>query len=156
MGELLAVRQADNAVMQSGAALVARLFAGQLKAGITHMGVGIDGTPESDAYATASLSNPDGPDKLAGDTEAAIPAEAFVVAAPDGVSRTVKVSVRATLPAAAAVGTVREAGLVARAGPTDALLYNRVTFAPLIKGGDHELTMFWEVSFPYGDLQELL
>jgi hypothetical protein len=47
---------------------------------------------------------------------------------------------------------VRAAGLIARSGET-AVLYNRVTFAPLEKKNDHELTMFWEVTFPYGDLQ---
>jgi hypothetical protein len=155
-GELLASRQADNAVMQTGGSLVAKLFAGVLKTGITHMGVGTSDTPESDQYTTAALSNPDRPDKLAGDTETAIPPETIVVDPPDPVSRTVKVRLRATLPATAAVGTVREAGLLSRSSPTDVLLYNRVTFAPVLKGNDHELTMFWEVSFPYGDLQELL
>lgn len=155
-GDLLAVRRVTNAVMQSGGSLVAKLFAGQLAKGITHMAVGTSGTAESDTFATTALSNPDGADKLAGDTEAAIAPEAIVVDPPDEVSRTVKVRIRATLPANAAVGTVREAGLLSRTSPTDALLYNRVTFAPVTKGNDHELTMFWEVAFPYGDLQELL
>jgi hypothetical protein len=30
-----------------------------------------------------------------------------------------------------------------------------VVFAPVDKGDDHELTLFWEVEFPYGDLQWL-
>jgi hypothetical protein len=154
-GELCAVRTADNAVMQSGARLVALLFAGQAKAGITHLGVGTSGAAETDKYATVALSN-DGDGKLVGLTEAAIPPEAITVDPPDEASRTVKVRIRATLPSGAAVGTVREAGLIARTSATEAILYNRVTFAPLQKGGDHELTMFWEVAFPYGDLQELL
>ena len=49
---------------------------------------------------------------------------------------------------------MREAGLLSRDGDA-AILYNRVTFAPITKGNDHELTLFWEVSFPYGDLQWL-
>ena len=40
-------------------------------------------------------------------------------------------------------------------GDGDAVLYNRVVFAPVDKGDDHELTLFWEVEFPYGDLQWL-
>jgi hypothetical protein len=120
------------------------------------MGVGVSDAPESDKFATAALSNPDGPDKLTGDTETAIPLEALVVDPPDENTRTVKVRIRATLPASAAVGTVREAGLVSRTGASTAALYNRVTFAPLLKGNDHELTLFWEVAFPYGDLQELI
>ena len=31
-----------------------------------------------------------------------------------------------------------------------------MTFSPIEKTGDHELTLFWEVGFPYGDLQWLL
>jgi hypothetical protein len=65
------------------------------------------------------------------------------------------VRIHATIPPDGAIGTVREAGLLARATPDAATLYNRVTFAPLAKHADHELTMFWEVSFPYGDLQWL-
>lgn len=86
--------------------------------------------------------------------EAAIPAAAFSTEV-DETHRVVRVRIRATLPAAAAVGTVREAGLVARNGD-NAVLYNRVTFAPLTKGNDHELTLFWVVSFPFGDLQGLM
>jgi hypothetical protein len=35
------------------------------------------------------------------------------------------------------------------------VLYNRVVFPPLDKRDDHELTLFWEVEFPFGDLQWL-
>ena len=63
--------------------------------------------------------------------------------------------VRGTVPAAAAVGTIREAALLARDGDS-VRLYNRVIFAPIEKAADHELTLFWEIAFPYGDLQWLL
>jgi hypothetical protein len=156
-GAVIDVRQADNAVLQSGGTLVAQLFAGLAGArGITHMGVGTSDAPETEAFSTVALANPDGPDKLSGETEAAIPPEAIVVDPPDPITRTVRVRIRATLPATAAVGVVREAGLVSRTAAPPSVLYNRVTFAPLTKGADHELTMFWEVSFPYGDLQELV
>jgi hypothetical protein len=205
-GELVDVREATNAVMQSGGTLVAQLFAGVAHTGITHLGVGSSDTPETDQYATAALT----PGDLTGGTEAPIPPEAIVIEPPSATSRTVKVRIRATLPASAAVGTVREAGLISRApapvplpvvtaapvsaaahvsaaapvsAPSPApavpippvptppvpipipipiplapppVLYNRVTFAPIVKGNDHELTMFWEVTFPYGDLQELI
>ena len=162
-GALIAERRAHNAVLQSGGSLVARLFAGQLGAGITHMGVGTSDTPETDRYATTALSNPDGPDALTGGTEIAIPPEQVAVQPPDETTRTVKVRIRATLPPGAGIGTIREAGLISRApapAPEAAapppVLYNRVVFAPLTKGSDHDLTLFWEVTFPYGDLQELL
>lgn len=151
-GATLARRRAHNAVMRAGADLIARLFAGS-GSPITHFGVGISDTPETETFTTATLTNAagGGAEPLQGATEAAIPAEAFTIDV-DETRRVVRVRVRGTLPAEAAVGTVREAGLVSRQGET-AVLYNRVTFAPMAKGADHELTLFWEVDFPYGDLQ---
>jgi hypothetical protein len=151
-GALVESRRAKNAVMQAGAMLIARLFSGT-GAAITHMGVGTSEAPEPDDFSTAALRNEADGDipALTGVTEAAIPAEAFVIET-DTVRRVVRVRVRATIPPDAAVGKVREAGLLSRAGDA-AVLYNRVTFSPIDKGADHELTMFWEVTFPYGDLQ---
>jgi len=142
--ELVAERRAYNAVLRSGATLLARLFAHQA-AGITHMAVGTSDAPESDAFATAALADA---------VEVPIAPEAFQIDAPDAVKRVVRVRVRAAVPAELAVGTLREAALLARDGD-NVTLYNRVTFAPLEKGNDHELTLFWEVAFPYGDLQWL-
>jgi hypothetical protein len=155
-GKTLDVRQAHNSVMRTGAQLVAELFAGS-GGPITHMGVGTSDAPETEAYDTEQLSNEAIGDlaPLQGSTEAAIPVEAFSPPEIDEVRRVVRVRVRGTMPADAAVGTIREAGLIARDGDR-AILYNRVTFSPIAKGDDHELTMFWEVSFPYGDLQWLM
>jgi len=153
-GEVLDAREADNAVMRGGAELLARLFAGSAGKPITHMGVGTSDKPESETFATEKLTaggGGDPADALQGATEAPIPPEAFTVET-DETRRLVRVRVRATLPPEAAQGTVREAGLLSRDGDAVAL-YNRVTFAPIRKAGDHELTMFWEVTFPYGDLQ---
>ena len=144
-GRLVTAREAHNAVLRSGAELLARLFSGQ-GTGITHMAVGGSDAPESENFATASLE---------GATEVAIPPEAFQVDPPDPVKRVVRVRVRATVPSAGAVGTIREAALVSRSGNA-ATLYNRVVFAPIEKANDHELTLFWDVGFPYGDLQWLL
>lgn len=163
-GTLVDERRAHNAVLQGGGTLVARLFAGQLAGGITHMGVGTSDVPEGDRFATTALANPAGPDALTGGTEVAITADQISVQPPDEVSRTVKVRIRATLPASAAVGTIREAALLSRAvAPgsepdpnAEPVLYNRVVFPPLTKRNDHDLSLFWEVMFPYGDLQELL
>ena len=144
-GETVAVRQAYNSVLQAGAGLLARLFSGQGD-GITHMSVGTSDAPEGDTFGTTALTGP---------TEVPISAEAFQIDPPDPVKRVVRVRVRGTVPAAAAVGTIREAALVSRSGD-NVTLYNRVTFAPIQKTDDHELTLFWEVGFPYGDLQWLL
>lgn len=154
-GRPIAERRANNAVMRTGGELVARLFAGA-GAPITHMGVGTSDAPEADSFATAALSNggADGVEPLAGGTDVAIPAEAFVIDT-DPTRRLVLVRLRATLPPAVAVGTIREAGLLARAGAATTL-YNRVTFAPVSKRTEDELSLFWEVSFPYGDVQWLM
>ena len=144
-GGVVAVREAHNSVLRSGADLLARLFAGQ-PAGITHMAVGTSDAPETQDFTTTGL---------AGATEVALAPEAFQIDPPDPVKRVVRVRVRGTVPAAAAVGTLREAALVSRAGAA-ATLYNRVVFPPIEKAGDHELTLFWEVGFPFGDLQWLL
>jgi hypothetical protein len=150
-GETVAERRALNSVMRGGAELVANLFAGQ-GSPITHMVVGTSDAPESDAFSSTALANE--PPGLTGGVEAPIPSEAFVVTI-DETKRLATVRVHGTMPADHAIGTVREAGLVARANADTATLYNRVVFAPLTKADDHELTMFWEVSFPYGDLQWL-
>lgn len=154
-GELLDYREAHNAVLQSGARVIANLFAGRGTA-ITHFIVGTSDAPEGDNFSTAALANEsvNGEPALALPVDAVIPPEAFSEPELDETRRLVRIRVRGTLPAAAAVGTVREAALASRAGETTTL-YNRVTFAPIQKGNDHELTLFWEITFPYGDLQWL-
>jgi hypothetical protein len=151
---LMAERHADNAVMQAGAMLLAQLFAG-MGTNITHMGVGTSDAPEDDSYNTTALSNEAAgdADPLSGDLDAEIPAGAFTIEL-DETRRVVRIRVRGTLPDEAAVGTIREAGLLSRGDDGD-VLYNRVTFAPIIKDETHELTLFWDVTFPYGDLHWL-
>jgi hypothetical protein len=152
-GRIIAARQAHNAVMREGARLIARLFTGD-QVPITHMVVGTSDEPESDTYNTLALTNPtDGPDMLRGGTTAPIPKELMLTSI-DETRRLVIVRVRGTMPDAAAVGRIREAGLMARTADGD-VLYNRVTFAPIDKGDNHELSLFWEVTFPYGDLNWL-
>jgi len=151
-GDLLAVREARNAVMRGGALLVAALFTGAEESGpISHLGVGTSDAAESDTYDTPALSNAD--PALEGGTEAPVPPTAFTVV-PDPQRRLALVRVRATLPEASALGTIREAGLLSRTGDVT-VLYNRVIFAPVTKADDHELTLFWEITFPYGDLHGL-
>jgi hypothetical protein len=149
-------RRAGNAVMRGGGELIARLFSGK-GAPITHMVVGTSGAEESETFSTAALTNGGGGEAgeaLTGGTEIAIPADAFTIDV-DATKRLVWVRLRVTVPGAVAVGTIREAGLVSRSGDA-AVLYNRVTFAPVSKRSGDELTLFWEVSFPYGDVQWLM
>ena len=151
-GSVIESRHAKNAVMRAGGELIAKLFAGQ-GVSITHMGVGTNDAPESEEYSTEALSNEivgETPE-LQGGTEVALVPEGFTIIENKDL-RNYKVKVSGTMPATAAVGTIREAGLIAR-DDDSAVLYNRVTFAPITKSDDHELTLFWEVTFPYGDLQ---
>lgn len=148
-GTVVTRRRTKNAVMQGGAHLIATLLSGQ-GTPITHMAVGTSDAPNPEAFDTAALTV--AAEDLAGETEATIPAENFTIAV-DEARHVVKLRVRASLPDGAAVGQVREAGLVARTSDTEAILYNRITFAPITKGDDHELTLFWDITFPYGDLQ---
>lgn len=153
-GHVVAGRRSRNTVLRAGGRLVADLFTGGAGP-VTHMGVGTSDADPTSVTVTA-LANDDGEGGagLAGPTTAPIPAEAFSTTV-DEQTRRVLVRARATLPDDAAVGTVREAGLIARTDDGD-VLYNRVTFAPLDKGDDHEMTLFWEVEFPYGDLSWLV
>jgi len=152
-GTLLQTRAAHNTVLRTGGQLIADLFSGG-GGPITHMAVGTsDADPTS--VSVAALGNDDGTGQpgITGDALAAIPPEAFTVAVDELRSR-VLVKVRATLPDAAGVGLLREAGLVSRQDGSD-VLYNRVVFPAIEKGNDHDLTLFWEIEFPFGDLQWL-
>lgn len=150
--QLISQRCGGNAVMRSGGQMLAQLFSSG-GTGITHMGVGTNDQVDTETYDIAALSNEafGETEPLVGDTDVGIVGSAFSIEA-DEVKRVVKVSLRATLPSSAAVGTIREAGLLSIDGE-ERLLYNRIVFDPVVKGDDHELTMFWDVSFPYGDLQ---
>lgn len=152
-GDTVDERRATNTVMAGGAQLLADLFAGN-GTPISHMAVGTSDSAPDDVERTELANAATGDDPpLDGETAAPIPAEAFsaeVIAE----RRVVQVRVRGTLPADAAIGRIREAGLVAENG-TGSTLYNRVVFAPIDKAGDHELTLFWEVEFPFGELQWL-
>lgn len=152
-GRVVQRRREHNAVMESGAQLIADLFAG-FGDGITHMGVGTNGLAPDDVAISALANEADGDvPALTGDTTAPIPGTAFsTTVIPE--KRVVRLRVRGTLPDDAAVGTIREAGLLS-VSDDETVLYNRVVFAPISKGDDHELTLFWEIDFPFGDLQWL-
>jgi hypothetical protein len=152
-GEVVCSRRASNTVMQGGAQLIADLFSGSGTA-ITHMGVGTNDEDPDDVLVESLTNAATGESEpLDGATEGAIAADAFSsTVIPD--RRVVQVRVRGTLPDDAAVGLIREAGLLAGSGDS-AVLYNRVVFAPIDKRDDHELTLFWEVEFPFGDIQWL-
>lgn len=152
-GSVVAERRAHNTVLTTGAQMIADMFRGT-GGPISHMGVGTSDSEPDNVAVTALTNDANGDDPaLDGETLGVIPTEAFttkVIAE----RRVVQVRVRGTLPHDAAVGRIREAGLVS-VQPAGTVLYNRVVFAPVDKRDDHELTLFWEVEFPFGDLQWL-
>jgi hypothetical protein len=153
-GRVLVAHSARNTVLGTGGRLVADLFAGT-GSPITHMGVGTS-DDEPDSVAITALQNDDGSGQpgIVGDTATPIAPGDFHIDVDDA-RRRVVVRVRATLPDAAAVGTLREASLLSRRDTGD-VLYNRVVFPPISKGDDHDLSLFWEIEFPFGDLQWLV
>jgi hypothetical protein len=153
-GTVAARRRAHNAVLSAGAALVADLFRGADGAGpVNRMGVGADPNPEVPPFGTTALSgSDDATGTLSGPREVALGADAFTVAV-DADGRRVTVSARVVLPAGdenALHGPVAEAALLNLAGDTRRL-YHRVTFEPVEKRTDQELSLYWEVVFPFGD-----
>ena len=72
--------------------------------------------------------------------------------APD--QRRVIVAARVVLPAGddtALRGPVAESALLHQAADGTRRLYNRVTFEPVEKRSEQELSLYWEVGFPFGD-----
>lgn len=154
-GHITARRRAHNAVMQQGAELVAKLFAGTGNP-ISHMGVGNRENLEEITFDITELTNePDGAGAtLSGATEAPLPPDSIRIEADEN-KRRIRVTIRGVMPEDAAIGVIREAGLLADT-PDGMVLYNRVQFEPIDKGDDHELTLFWEIDFPFGDVQWVL
>lgn len=151
-------RERSNTVFQSGAMLVAQLFAGQVATPVNGMGVGTNPDPSGAPFDTVTLDTND-------ETGQPLVGPVAVALAPDAVSfevdadaRRVRVLTRAVLPpeGARAVdeGPVRIAeaalGVLDVDGTGLAVVYNRVTFDPVPKRPEHELALYWEVFFPYG------
>jgi hypothetical protein len=155
-GVVLARRRAHNTVVRSGAELVGALFAGSVLTPVNGMGVGTNAVPLSAPYELAALTTTDDSGQpLAGVTAVAIAPTDVKVETLTNEQR-VLVSVRAVLPKEAALshdqGTsfLAEAALGVLAGDKLSKIYNRVVFDPVPKGKDHELALYWEISFPYG------
>lgn len=159
-GPPLVIRRAENTVARSGAELLAALFTGGLQKGIDAVAVGIGDEPNGPPYEHAALTiaRPGGEPLLSKFVVPVDPA-AFVVEvlAPE---LRVRVSLRTLIPADAAVHPdpaveavdIAEAalGVAADDGATLSRLYNRVVFEPFRKGRKHEVSLYWEISFPYG------
>lgn len=157
-GALVAVRRRHNTVFQSGATLVAELFAGRAATPVNGMGVGTNPDPSSAPYEAAALdTNDDGGRPLSPPVVVALAADDVVIEADPDELR-LRVLIRGVVPPEGARaedgGEVRIAeaalGVLAGDGASLARIYNRVTFEPVPKRPEHELALYWEVFFPYG------
>jgi hypothetical protein len=158
-GAVLLTRRARNTVVRTGAELVGALFSGGVTTPVNGMAVGTNAQPMAAPYELAGLTTVDESGQpLSGATAVAIaPADVKVETLAD--EQRVLVSVRAVLPKEAALSHDQSAAFLGEAAlgvlATDgsnklAKIYNRVVFDPIPKGKEHELALYWEISFPYG------
>jgi hypothetical protein len=157
-GRVVLVRRAHNTVLRSGAELVAQLFAGAATTPVNGMAVGTNAQPPGPPYEVAKLTTVDDTGQpLEGGTAVAVQgADVKVETLAD--ERRVLVSLRAVVPKGAAVAHAGAAflaeaalGALANDGSQLTKIYNRVVFDPVPKGREHELALYWEISFPYGE-----
>ncbi len=159
-GPVMEERRGHNAVLRSGAELVAALFQGSLTTPVNGMAVGIDPTPPSPPYERTALTTTTstGEPALLRAGVGVAPEDMTVEVLPEEFK--VRVFVRGVIPPDRAVSPddtvervdIGEAalGVLAPAGDGLSQLYNRVVFEPLPKTRDQELVLYWEIDFPYG------
>lgn len=159
-GPPLLVREAHNVVARSGAELLAALFTSSLTNGIDAVAVGISEEPNGPPYEISGLTRarPGGEPQIS-KTVVPIDPGAFELETLDQELR-VRVSLRTLIPADMAVHPdpdietveIAEAalGTAGEDGESLAALYNRVVFEPFRKARKHEVSLYWEISFPYG------
>jgi hypothetical protein len=137
-GRVVAERRATNIVLRGGAELIAKLVTGTASKPINQVGVGF-ATEVADAGATALT----GKDGVAPPPPTAIPADSFTIDATR--PRAVAISVASVYHPQSELTDVSEAGLLA-----DDDLYNQVVFEPVTLRVGQDVTIFWEIEFPFG------
>lgn len=153
-GAVVTRRRAHNAVLSAGAELIADLFRGAGAGPINRMSVGANPTPEVPPFATTDLAagSPE-TGALSGPRDVVLGPDAFAVTV-DAEQRRVVVTARVVLPAGddtALQGPVAESALLHESADGTRRLYNRVTFEPVEKRSEQELSLYWEIGFPFGD-----
>jgi hypothetical protein len=153
-GTVVTTRRAHNAVLRGGAELLGDLFRGASDAGpVNRMGVGADPNPEVPPFGSTDLAGShESTGELQGPREVELTPDTFTATVDDDGPRLL-VTARVILPAGddtALRGPVAEAGLLHR-GDDGHRLYNRVTFEPIDKRAEQELSLYWEIAFPFGD-----
>jgi hypothetical protein len=155
----LLVRQGRNAVLRSGAELLAALFTDGATSPVNGVMVGLGEEPPNPPYdAGPTVTGPGGAALLLRPTAVIQPADRTVTTLASEFK--VRVAVRALLPATNAVDPIDPAnraeiteaslGVLTPDGTGLAHVYNRVVFEPVPKTNAHELALYFEVDFPYG------
>ncbi|WP_428264580.1 hypothetical protein [Haliangium sp.] len=158
-GRLVTRRRANNTVMRTGAELLGDLLRGDAGA-IDGFAVGLDGEPSAPPYESTGLTTTTpGGDPLLENAVAPIATDQFEVETL-AAEFLVRVRVRGVLAAGQAVSPdpdentvfLGEAalGVLSEDQASLARIYNRVVFEPIPKSRDHELSLYWELDFPYG------
>jgi hypothetical protein len=140
-GALVAERRTTNIVLRQGASLIAKLFAGATgSSAINRVRLGF-GTDGASVEATSLTPGPDGVPQTA--LESSIPPDAFtfVTDGPEYVSVRIVTTIQPTMELA----NVTEAGLLG--GDT---LYNQVVFEPITLRVGQDVSLFWQIDFPFG------
>ncbi|MDB6062014.1 MAG: hypothetical protein JWM78_2117 [Verrucomicrobiaceae bacterium] len=141
-GVLIAERRTRNIVLRQGASIIANLFAGQAGAfAINNVQVGF--AQDGATAETTALVPPD---------DTTIPASALISAiAPTDFSivtdkpNSVQVLIASVFRPTQELINVTEAGLLA-----GDKLYNQVVFEPVTLRPGQDVTLFWEIDFPFG------
>jgi hypothetical protein len=140
-GRLLACRQAPNMVLQSGADLIAKLFAGAPNTQpINTVQVGF--AREAGAADLTALTPPDPPVAKEALQSPVAAANFTITADQPGM---IKVIVNALFKPTVELKDVSDAGLLA-----GDVLYNQVVFEPVTLRPGQNVTFFWEINFPFG------
>ena len=155
----LLVRRSKNAVLRSGAELLAALFTDGGASPVNGAMVGLGEEPPNPPYEGGpTVTAPGGAPLLLRPTAVILPADRSVATL--ATEFKVRVTVRAVVPAANAVDPTNPAnrveiteaslGVLTADGTGLARIYNRVVFEPVPKTEAHELALYFEVDFPYG------
>ena len=135
-GRLVAERHADNLITNAGRALLGRLLTG---------GAQLDASQVAIAIGTGSAAASVDDTALA----ARVGAARASAAAPVADKAQMKVTVTATFAGAGLTETqaVSEAGMELTVAGGGTVLYNRVTFPPINRTPNLDMTLSWEVLF---------
>jgi hypothetical protein len=141
-GALIAERRTRNIVLRQGAAIIASLFAGQagaLPINTVKVGFGQEGAT---AETTALVPPDDTTIPVSALTSAIAPTDFTLVT---DKPNSVQVLVSSLFRPSQELTNVTEAGLMA-----GDKLYNQVVFEPVTLRPGQDVTLFWEIDFPFG------